>query len=293
MSNNKQIFLGLLFFVLNFILAVYQQWSVTDLLWSLWISSLTLGYAYILTALLGMLFRGDQLTMISGGKERNKVSPPAAGMNIFLFFIALFFSGFSLFTLVFFILVILSVAVSLSRENKEKWGLGFLPDQKSAVARFLIALPTALFLLGFFSFHFIFFHFVHSLFLNGFFPLLNESPFGKTIEGTFGYFFDIIWLALSKYWMFILISGLSRLTLYAEAFASRGVGAMFMPYKNVIRMHFTLIILAFVSFSGISNYALYVIFIIYFLPLGSLFRLFFTKKVPTTSHVPPSNTPIE
>jgi L-asparagine transporter-like permease len=157
----------------------------------------------------------------------------------------------------------------------------------------MIALPSALFLLGFFSFHFIFFHFVHSIFLNGFFPLLTESPFGKSIEGTFGYFFDIIRLALPRYWIFILLSGLSRLNLYSQAFASRGAGSMFIPYKNVIRMHITIFVLAFISFSGISNYTLYFVFIIYFLPLGDLFRLFFRKKNALPSTLPPFDKPAD
>jgi len=293
MSDRKEILLGLFFFIINFILAVYQQWSATDLLWSLWISSLTLGYAYILTAILGMLFRGDQLAKTSGEVKKNKSTSTAAGMNVFLFIAALFFFGLSLFTLIFFILVVLSVIISLSPDTKEKWGLAFLPDQESVVSRFMIALPTAMFLLGFFSFHFIFFHFVHSIFLNGFFPLLNESPFGKTIDGTFRYFFDIIRLALHKYWMFILLSGMSRLTGYTQAFASRGVESMFIPYKNVVRMHITIFVLAFLSIAGISQQALYFVFIIYFLPLGSLFQLIFVKKNAVPPGPPPVNKPIE
>jgi len=293
MSTIQQILLGLLFFILNFILAVYQRWSATDLLWSLWISSLTLGYAYILTAILGMLFRGDPLVRNSEEVQKNKSKSPAAAMNVFLFIAALFFFGFSLFTLAFFLLVVLSVAVSLNRETKEKWGLNFLPGQESAVSRFIIALPTAVFLLGFFSFHFIFFHFIHSIFLNGFFPIVNDSPFGKTIDGTFRYFFDIIQLALHKYWMFILLSAVSRLHGYAQAFSSRGVESMFIPYKNVVRMHITIFVLAFLSIAGISQQALYFVFIIYFLPLGSLLRLFFIRKVSTTSHFPPSGKAIE
>ena len=293
MDNWKEILLGLFFFIINLILAVYQQWSTTDLLWSLWISSLTLGYAYILTAILGMLFRGDQLARISGKVQKNKSTSPAAAMNVFLFIAALLFFGFSLFTLIFFILVVLSVAVSLNRETKEKWGLNFLPGQESAASRFIITLPNAMFLLGFFSFHFIFFHFIHSIFLNGFFPILNESPFGKTIDGTFRYFFDMIRLALHKYWIFILLSGMSSLKGYAQAFSSRGVQSMFIPYKNVVRMHITIFAIAFLSFAGLSQKALYLVFIIYFLPVGSLFRFFITRKSGTTAQFPQTKAPVE
>jgi hypothetical protein len=89
MDNWKEILFGLFFFIINLILAVYQQWSTTDLLWSLWISSLILGYAYILTAILGMLFRGDQLIRTGGEVQKNKSKSPAAAMNVFLFIAAL------------------------------------------------------------------------------------------------------------------------------------------------------------------------------------------------------------
>jgi hypothetical protein len=139
-------------------------------------------------------------------------------------------------------------------------------------------LPASAFLLGFFTFHFGMFHFVHSIFLNGFFPLIPESPFEKTLDETGIYFVNIIEVALSRFWPFILLSAVSRLALYLKAFQGKGMEGMFIPYKNVVRMHITIFVVAFLSMAGIGNYALYFIFVIYFLPLGSLFRLLKVKK---------------
>ncbi len=288
MTERKDFFLGILFFLLNFAIAIHQQWSVTDLLWGLWISSLTLGYAYVLTAIAGMVIRGDAHALYHGDTNKKNPQPPAAVMNVFFFLIVLFFSGLSWLTLIFFFLALTSVAVSLGRNIREKWGVNFLPAPESAVGRFLIILPAAVFLLGFFSFHFIFFHFIHSIFLNGFFPLIHQSPFGETLTGTIEYFQNIIQISASKYWMFILISGFSRLTLYSLAFTAGGAEAMFLPYKNVVRMHLTIFILAFLSILGISRYALYFIFVIYFLPLRSLFGLFKSKNTDFPD-IPPVN----
>lgn len=49
-----QVFLGLFSFLMTFILASAQRWEVTDLVWSLWISSLMLGYSYLLIGIVSM-----------------------------------------------------------------------------------------------------------------------------------------------------------------------------------------------------------------------------------------------
>lgn len=49
----------LLAFVMTILVAVYEQWSAADLVWSLWLSSLLLGYIYIL------------LTIIKGTASQN------------------------------------------------------------------------------------------------------------------------------------------------------------------------------------------------------------------------------
>jgi hypothetical protein len=272
-TGKNDLYLGIGVFLLNFMIAVAQEWSATDLVWSLWISSLVLGYAYILTAILGTLVRGDSAQFVSSGKNPAKVKAPMPLLNIFFLMALIFMTGFSKYTLIFFLLVALSVAFWLDDDIKMKIGLSFLPSSKSFISRIFINFPAVLFLLGFFSFHFIFFHFIHSIFLNGFFPILNEAPFGKTLDETVYYFFDLIRISAGRFWMFIALSAVSRLSLYLKAFNSGGMDSMFMPYKNVVRMHITIFIVAFLSMADVQSYALYLIFIIYFLPLGTIYRM--------------------
>jgi len=292
-KERNDIFLGFFIFLLNFILAVHQNWSATDLVWCLWISSLVLGYAYILTTILGILLRGDQGVFVRGGKKKNKMSAPVPVMNVFFLIALLFITGFSKYMIYYFMFVVVSILLSLPEEYQKRLGLGFLPNRNTFVARLLVNFPAAIFMLGFFTFHFGMFHFVHSIFLNGFFPILPESPFGKTMDETGIYFQHIIEMAVSRFWPFILLSAVSRLGLYSKAFRGGGMDSMFIPYKNVIRMHITIFVVAFLSMANSGNYALYFIFVIYFLPLGSIFRLLKISRKGEKLPDFQSNKPIE
>ena len=59
MSRTAEITMGLLLFAGTFVLAGVQGWSASDLMWGLWISSLTLGYATIVLSIVGPLAIGD------------------------------------------------------------------------------------------------------------------------------------------------------------------------------------------------------------------------------------------
>ena len=67
MVDKREVILGLVMFFVNLIWAVSQQWSVTDLLWSLWISSLLIGYSYILVSILASLVVTDARIFVFSG----------------------------------------------------------------------------------------------------------------------------------------------------------------------------------------------------------------------------------
>ena len=273
MAQRKDILLGIFMFFINFVWAVHQNWSATDLVWSLWISSLVLGYAYILVSIFGTLFLGGDAGLQLPQKGKYPAQLSMIGTNIFFLLTLLFISGFSKYTLYYLFLVVLSILFSLSREKKDRLGLHFLPDRDTFFSRLIIQIPGILFILGFFTFHFTFFHFIHSIFLNGFFPILQESPFGMTIDETVYHFIRLITTSFDRYWVFILLSALSRYNLYAKSFKAGNMNSMFIPYKNVVRMHLTIFLVAFLSLAELSHYALYFIFVIYFLPMGDVIRL--------------------
>jgi hypothetical protein len=273
-SKRNDIILGLMIFLLNLALAIYEKWSATDLIWGLWIASLTLGYAYILVAILGMFIRGEQPGLSRSVAKKVEIGQPVVGLNIFLLLALLFITGLSRITILFFLLVILSLLFALNKEIKEKYGLTFLPDNQHIISRFFINLPSAIFMLAFFSFHFIFFHFIHSIFLSGFFLILGSSPFDNNPGDLSVYFLSLVKFNLHRFWIFIALSAVSRLGFYLKAFKSGAGHAMFVPYKNVVRMHVTIFVLAFLSYAALGDYVLYFVFVLYFLPVRSIFKLF-------------------
>jgi len=287
MVDKREVILGLVMFFVNLIWAVSQQWSVTDLLWSLWISSLLIGYSYILVSILASLVVTD--ARIFGGEKGSRIDTFGASIvfNFFLFMMALFSTGFSLITLVLFLVLIISTALALDKETKKKLKLEFIPSVPTFISRLFFMLPMSLFFLGFFTVHFVGFHLAHSMFLNDFFPLVENTTYDGGFDGFVDYIKNILQTTISRYWVFIGFSGFSRWKSYTDLFQTSVGSSMFMPYKNVIRMHFTIFLIAALNAANASQYLLYTVFIIYFLPAVDLFRLVFPKK--STDSTSPEN----
>lgn len=250
-------------------LAWYEQWSAKDLVWGLWISSLVLGYSYILTSILGGLLRGDMA--IIHGKEARRYDPVETGIGTILINIMITIAGYSFFgkhniVLLMILLCILSSLLTVGLILREGTGWAYLMD--NLFVRIIIVLPTSFFLFGFFSIHFLGFHWAHGAILSSIFPLNHTNPSGKD-----GRFFEyLVGEAFRNYWSFILIGALSRLGLYKTAFQRYGINAMFYPYINVIRMHLMIFIIGFMAWAGFSSYILYLALFIYFFPIGSFIK---------------------
>ncbi|KPL79398.1 hypothetical protein ADN00_02950 [Ornatilinea apprima] len=90
-----QVFLAFFSFLVTLMLARLQNWQTTDLVWSLWISSLTLGYAYLLTGIAAKALRGGMgLDASPGGKVIQELAPAPLRWSLSI--------GGALFTLAFF-----------------------------------------------------------------------------------------------------------------------------------------------------------------------------------------------
>ncbi|NMC52614.1 MAG: tetratricopeptide repeat-containing protein [Chloroflexi bacterium] len=100
-----QVFLAFFSFLVTLMLARLQNWQTTDLVWSLWISSLTLGYAYLLTGIAAKALRsGMGLDASSGGNVIQELAPTplrwALSIGGALFTLAFFTIHFGMFHLV-------------------------------------------------------------------------------------------------------------------------------------------------------------------------------------------------
>ena len=65
--NPSRLLVDLGLFLLTLGLAWHQRWSVTDLVWGLWISSLVLGYAFIVVSI-GAVFGAPTAQAAMDGK---------------------------------------------------------------------------------------------------------------------------------------------------------------------------------------------------------------------------------
>jgi hypothetical protein len=83
----------------------------------------------------------------------------------------------------------------------------------------------------------------------------------------------MIKISISRFWVFVALSALSRFDQYVKAFRCGLKDSMFIPYKNVVRMHITIFALAFMYMAGLQSYLLYFILILYFLPVKTIYRL--------------------
>jgi hypothetical protein len=206
-TGQFSLLLSLVSFVITIFCARYFTWTATDLLWSLWISSLTVGYVTILLSIGSWLVRG---TIVSG-----------------------------------------------------LWA--DVPNLKSQRFPTLMGLPVALFMLAFFSFHFLGFHLGHSMFLSFLFPL----P-GYSIGSVFENCPSLIYATVSQYWPFVLASLLAMQDKLKAAAWHGSLSNVQAAYGNVVKMHITILLIFPLGIFNLHHYLLYLVLIIYFFPIKEL-----------------------
>ncbi len=260
--------------------ASWQGWEAKELIWGLWISSLVIGYAFILISAISIYFTGNMpgesramktLKDIRGLKEFRTL-----GMNVFVTIAAFFIFGpFRAISW----LVLLVNAFFAGATLYLKYGPGHDDGSviRSVATRFFAYTPAVAFTLGFFSLHFGGFHFVHGMFLNSFFPIVEGTPFGESIGGTFVFVFGIINAAARSYWPFVLISAWSRLGDMKRSLEPGREPNMLLPYISVVKMHILIFVFAGLHAAGLQAWALYPVLFFYFFPAGTVFKAIFGR----------------
>ena len=287
-DTKRDIAISLGLFAATVGLALAQHWSPTDLVWSLWISSLFVGYSLILTSILGFLLHGSPSAILgraqtpqaapptpSGGTDLPPAVPTSTSLqmiplNLFVLIGGVFVFGWRRAPLWLGVVLLASTVFAAAGMLRKRRGWEFLPDPERGLAKAVLMLPMALFLLGFFTIHFLGFHLVHGLFLNAFFPIADMGSFGKDFDTSLAFVAGLTSTALRRYWPFVASSVLSRLPTYAKAFARNDGSMMVVPYVNVIRMHVTILVFALMAAAGLKSGFLYPLLVVYFLPVGSI-----------------------
>ncbi len=232
--NRNETLRDIISFAATVSIAAWQGWAAKDIIWGLWISSLLIGYSFIVVMIVSSYLHGS-IPMRKGSASSNV---RARGLR--------------------------------EPDGVEGNNAG-RTFGRTPLGRVLLA-PAALFMLGFFTLHFGGFHFVHGLFLNGFFPLVEWSPAGGSPGGVFGGITIVVGTALAEYWPFVLFSAVSRFGDYREALGAKGEPNMFRPYLNVVRMHLLIFVFAGLHAAGLESYAVYPVLLFYFFPVRSIVK---------------------
>jgi hypothetical protein len=258
--------------------ASWQGWEARELIWGLWISSLVIGYAFILISATSPWFTGIVPRQKKMPKQAQGIG--AIGMNVFVTIAAFMFLGPR--SGIPWLILLVSAGFGAAAIYLHKTSPEGEPSLIRLVAtRFFTYTPYVAFTLGFFTVHFGGFHFVHGLFLNSFFPLVEGTPFGESIGGTFAFAMGIVGTAARSFWPFILISAWSRLGDMKKALEPGREQNMFLPYASVVKMHVLIFVFAGLSAAGMQSWALYPVLLLYFFPAGSMLRAIFGKKAET------------
>jgi hypothetical protein len=262
-------------FAVLVLIASWQGWEAKELIWGLWISSLVIGYAFIIISSVSIYFTGN---VPGGPKTANLPGGPkevkTLGMNVFVT-IAIFFIFGPMRTIPWIVLLVNAFFAGATLYLTYRPGRDDASVIRGAARRFFAYTPSVVFTLGFFTLHFGGFHFVHGMFLNNFFPIYEGSPFGESIGGTFTFVFGIVQTATRSYWPFVLISAWSRLGDMRDSFGQGRVPNMMLPYVSVVKMHALIFVFAGLSAAGLQAWALYPVLFFYFFPAGTVLKALF------------------
>lgn len=154
------------------------------------------------------------------------------------------------------------------------WVLPALRGQKgraqAVTARHIIGLAlgssaVGLFLIGFFSVHFGLFHAVHGLFLNEFFPLVDQVGPRDDLPRI------LLRYAMACIEAFPVFIGLCVAASVPAWLRGDHLGSAFTaPYKTVIKLHLTILGIGFADAAGLDIAAMIVFLAVYFLPLRGI-----------------------
>ena len=212
-----QVLISLISFFTVLILATLQDWRINELVWSLWISSLSLGYMFLISSIV--------TKAIHQGMAHSENESPENEIN-----------------------------------------------SVHPLIGWTMAIGGGIFTIAFFTVHFGMFHFVHGIFLNLFFPLQEVS------QGDIPNFFILIKTCLTTFWPVILFSLIMQIKNFQQIILSPGKDLLAMPYKNVVKMHISILLFAFLSKANVSDIFLPYLLILYFFPSQAVINYFKNLK---------------
>lgn len=227
---------SLLLVAASLLLAWWLAWSATDLIWSVWVSSLLTGWLIIVPSFFTFFraYNSPQESKKASPKRKKSTSTPAAEQ---------------------------SVPLTL----KQRYPIAYYAIRAVGV---LAAVAFTLFTTLFLLFHFTAFHIVHAVFLNHLFPLfdMEQLPFPPNGQEFMQYYFPLVW----EYLLFLPLA----LWTVRRKLLSRNTSPV-APYVGVVRMHLFIIFFGMLflgaNLRGFTAYVL--VYGVFFFPWSVVGRL--------------------
>jgi hypothetical protein len=226
----SEAWLDLVAFGLGLGVAWWRQWQAADLIWSLWLSSLVVGYAMIVWSIFGpMVFIGSQAWLgrreLAGISVGASVLGGAAVVLGGLFLLAFFTFHFGMFH---FVHSAFLQGFFPLREGEHVRGMPNLDTYREVLRRYWIFLPAA---------------FVAERLAFRLSPAASEEPPDVSVTPA----------AIE-----------ARKKRHAQI---GGMSGMMGPYRNVMRMHLLIFFFAAAHFARLENFLVYaVVYAVYFFP---------------------------
>jgi len=260
----QELAFSLISFVWTVIIALIADWKAADIVWGAWLASLLLGLSYFFIIIFKLMkdkAKGIHL------KEEEGSGPGCLGSAVLVFMgLLAWLAGTGPVRAILIFLIILDFAGILVNVLAHKQKFGINPDIPAI--RVLYFIPTALFIFFFFLGHFGGFHLGHAFVLGFLVPVKLDIPGAlDSLSGARTVFFHFFKEMFLTYWPYVLSVALVSFNTYRKALSGPSKNYMTLPYKNVIRIHLLIFILAPLAMAGAGKLVMIVVLFFFYFPV--------------------------
>ena len=167
-------------------------------------------------------------------------------------------------------LVIVTSALKIPITLKQLISSADIPKDKKIKPEHLLigSFVFSLFLIAFFSVHFLGFHIGHASFLKSAFPLEGFSLRPKGLID-FNFLFDLFKILIPMYWPMVIVSLFNKREFLLPSAPEKDVKRLFRsfglgPYQNILKIHFLIFILFGLKEAGVDKLTTHLIVLVVF-----------------------------
>ena len=261
----RELIVSLIAFALTVTVAFIQDWKAADIVWAAWLASLLIGMSFYFVMVFKLMkdkSKGIHL------KEEEGSGPGCLGSASIAFMgLLAWLAGPGPVRIVLVVLIILNLICTILNGLAPKRRFGLNPDLP--VIRVLLFVPTAMFMFFFVLGHFGGCHAGHAFFLNFLVPLELEVPGDmNSLAGVREAFFSFFRVLFLNYWPYVLSVAVVSFNAYKRALDnSQNSNYMILPYKNVIRIHILIFVLAPLAMAGLGKAVMIIVLFFFYFPV--------------------------